>query len=186
MADPAEATATVAAADGKTTIATEVPKGWWKRRRQRMASSPPPVVVEIRIDVNQKDAEEPEPQPALPAAQPVAHAMEMVVKGDVDPEAFGWIGKIGGALRDRLDEVVGTAGAIVESRIEAALASANAQIDDLVEDTVNSAMDTVIHKVLEERLTELTGVTIDLTRLEDTAAPAPEQVTDAPASRPQS
>jgi hypothetical protein len=141
------------------------------------------VVVEVRIDVNRNDSEAAEQPEAGAAAKSVAEAIEKVARGEASPETHDLpplIGHIGVAVRDRIEGLVGTAGALVERRIDAMITSANAQIDKLVEDTVTQALDTVIQNVLEARLGEMLGVTIDLTKLEEQPAD-PEPVSEAPA-----
>ncbi len=155
---------TIEVGSGATTVEQDVPRGIFKRRR--MGSSPP-VVIEVRIDVNH--AEEPAKEPSA-AAPKVAEAIEAVAVGKADAVASGWpafIGKVGDAVGNRIEEIIGTAGGLVEQRIDELITSANSQIDKLVEDMVTQAMDTVIHNVIEQRLSEmLGGITIDLTKLE--------------------
>lgn len=163
---------TVEVDSGATTVEQDVPRGVFKRRRLR---SSPPVVIEVKIDLNRPD----EPAKQQPPATPrVAEAIEAVAVGKVNSEARGWpafIGMVGDAVGSRIDEILSSATNLVAERIDEIVAGANSRIDELVEETVTQAMDTVIHNVIEARLSQmLGGVTIDLTKLENEAVSVTE------------
>ncbi len=152
--------------DDEKIVFFELPKG--TRRKRRKASTVPPAVIEIRIDVNRNDTEEHEPAETETAVHPVARAIEDGAVGPVESGARGLealMGELGGAVRERIDGLIGATGDLVENRVKELIDAANSKIDQLVEDTVNEAMDTAIRRVVGQRISQELGV-IDLTQLE--------------------
>lgn len=156
---------------GSTTVGQDVPPGIFRRLRRRSGSSPP-VVIEVRIDVTGAGEST---QQASPSAPKLTEAIEAAAGGKSAGGLPLLVEKVGGAVADRVDAVIGMTGTTLEQRIDEMITGVNSQIDQLVENAVNEAVNAVVHRVIEERLQRtLDEDEIDLTKLEGQSVTAQE------------